>query len=215
MFDYTRASLNKIKKDLSFIKWIFDYGSHIIISIYLIIALIMGSGDLIINIILLGLSLATFIYTIIYSHSSTTKKEKQQAKKTKHWLKMGSLIVKAISFGITLYGMYVSSTTTSPISIIFTTLMLIVWILSVVVEVATIFVEIEVDYIIEGLKYDVTLSEAREGLAKIVSPNVIIQQNSKIEKLQKIVETEREEQKEKVLGALNKAKNLFKKNKNA
>ena len=218
IFDYTRAALNKVKKDLNVIKWFFNYGCHIGIIVYLIFSLIVENGIFIINLVLLGLSVATLVYTIIYSCKEMTKKEKKQAKKElkvkKHYLKVGSLIVKGISFAITLYGMFVSVTTTSPVSIILTTIMLIIWALSCIIEIATIFVEWEIDYIMVGLKYDVNLTEARDGLAQVISPNVVVNNDPKIEKLKEFVEEERNQQKANVVNALNsvgeKVKNFFK-----
>ena len=208
MFDYTRAALNKIKKDLNIVKWIFDYGFHIIMIAYLIFAVIVKNGSIIINSVLLGLTIVTLIYTIVYSRKGETKKEKKKAKRVlksvKHKLKVGTLIVKGISFVVTFYGMYISTNSTSPISIIFTTLMLIMWILSVMLEVFSFLIEIDIDYIKEGLKYDVTLSEARLGIAKLITSDVAVQLDPKVEKLKKFVDEAREERKENFKGNISK-----------
>ena len=156
--------------------------------------MITDTGSFLINTALLTLTGATLVYTIVYSSKEFSKKdkaEKRQYKEIKRDLRVGRCIVKGLSLAITLYGMYTSTNSVSPLSIIFTTLLIIVWLISVLFEVFAWVVEKEVEYFMTGLNYDLTLGEERDRLANAISKTKGVNPNKTLEELKKLVEEER------------------------
>ena len=215
-FDYTKAAFRKIGRHLDLAKWVFDYGVHIVMIVYLAFAMVMGNGGLLINAALMGVSITTLIFTIIYSRKDLSKKERKQAKKqlkeVKKGLRIGSLVIKGVSFVTVLYGMYTSANTVTPINIILTTLLLIVWIISVMVELAGWLFEKEKDYILTGLKYDITLGEERDSFANLIGKHN--EKDKIILELEELVEEEREDKLKKVKAGIDSVvegvRNIFK-----
>ncbi len=216
-FDYTRAALKKIDGHLRLAKWVFDYGVHIVTIVYLIFAMIVGNGRLLINAVLLGLTVTTLIYTVVYSQKDLSKKARKKVEKelkeVKRKLRVGSLIVKGVSFACVLYGMYTSATTVTPINIILTTLLLIGWILSVIGELAVWLFEKESAYLFTGFKYDITFGEERDAIANFIAKSKNNDKDKIILELEELVREKREEKQEKLKAGINQivdgVKNVF------
>lgn len=149
MFDNTREAVAKLKRYIGFIKWVSSYGTHGLMIIYLTLALIFGLGNFIANAILLPITIAVLVCTIVFSAGEQSRKQrrlnKRRLRKTKNLLKAGKILVNTYSLGVTLYGMFIAASMVSPISIVLTTLLIIMWIVNVIVEI----IQVLVDYLIE------------------------------------------------------------------
>jgi hypothetical protein len=171
--------------------------------------MVKGMGSLTINALLMGLSVATLTYTIVYSNKELSKRKKKDAEKElkgiKQKLRVGTLCVKGVSFGVTLYGMYTASNNVSPISIILTTLLLIVWIISVLAELLSWAFEMEWKYFEKGLEYDLLLGEERDALARVFAKSKNQEKDKIVQKLEEMVQEEREETLQKVKTGIDKA----------
>ena len=75
------------------------------------------------------------------------KKAKKDLKEVKKKIHIGELVVKGVSLIVSLYGMHTATNTVSPITIIFTTIILILWILSVLVEIIVWIGKKEIEYL--------------------------------------------------------------------
>ena len=216
-FDYTRAALRRLSRRFDVVKWVVNYGVHIAMIVYLAFAMIMGMGSLLINAVLMALSIATLIYTIIYSKKELIKKQKKKAKKdlkeVKKKIHIGELVVKGVSLIVSLYGMHTATNTVSPITIIFTTIILILWILSVLVEIIVWIGKKEIEYLSAGLKYDITFGEERDAIANFIAKSKNNDKDKIILELEELVQDEREEKQEKLKSGINQivagVKNVF------
>ncbi len=164
MLDNTKKALAKIKRDLDIIKWFMEYGMHVLIAAYLTVAIVLQFGDFMVNVILLGLTGLFFIVSIVCGRKDLSQKDKTLTKRTKHMLNVSLIVVKAYMLGSILYGMFIATSTVSPISIILTTLLIVCWVISVVVELVRLLFEREKDLLIESVKEDFNLL----GIAKNV-----------------------------------------------
>lgn len=157
MLDYTRKAVSKIKKDFDIIKWIMEYGLNILMLIYLTVAIVFSFGNLIVNCTLLIITGLFLIFNIFYGKKELSKKQKKIAKKKRralnHVLTICKIMVKAFSLGVALYGMYISSKS-SPITIILTTLMLLMWCISVIIEIIKLIIDHEKEYLFDSIKQD-------------------------------------------------------------
>lgn len=150
MFRYTitaiKMIINYIKKIANIIKWV----SLIFSIFYYLFVLIMGIGNLIINIILTVLFVTYTLYEFI-SFKKKNYKVKRILKRVYNWLKIG---IKTFTLGSSIYGIYIASSNVSGISIILATLMIILWILQIGLELVIFLFEDKIRLIIAGFYKD-------------------------------------------------------------
>lgn len=158
MFKHTRQAINKIGKDIKFIKWIFSYGFNILMIAYLVFALCVSLGNTMVNAILLVLTVLFFVFSGVYSKKELSKKEQKLQKeklcKVKRAIRISKLVARTYSLGLVFYCMYFATVTPSPISIILTTLSLFCWVASVVMEILIFIFEKEKELFFGGLEKD-------------------------------------------------------------
>lgn len=153
MFDYTKAAFNKMVDDIkrvAFIAVIIVQALAIIFPLYSIIA---KTGNLIVNIVLLVVSVAYLVFYIV-THNKDSKKDKDTKKKVKVIYKIIKFSAKTVSLGIAIYALFISTREADLISLIIVALMIIGWILQVALELAYIFVKKRVSLLIDGIKAD-------------------------------------------------------------
>ncbi|MCQ2776562.1 MAG: hypothetical protein MJ217_02440 [Bacilli bacterium] len=132
MFKYSKAALGIIEDDFVRFYHIFQY-SFILLTIgYFTFAYFVGIGNKIIDLIFIALNALYLIYCI-FIKKILSRKAKKKVKRTFNWIKIA---VKAVSLGISIYAIYITSTSEiKPISIILLVLMIIFWILQVLLEI--------------------------------------------------------------------------------
>ena len=140
MFKNTRESISKIIKIYKIAKNIFNYGLNGLMIIYLSLAISFSTGNFIANLIILPITVIMFVLSV-FVDLSEEKKTKRKLKGTKHIFKWGKILTNAFSLGVTLYGMFIAASMVSPLSIILTTLLIIMWIIKVMIEVLIMTVE--------------------------------------------------------------------------
>ncbi len=157
MLDYTKASVNYVidcfKKGFR----TFDICTQSIYIIYLVYALITGKGNVIANIILLALSLAYFIYFLIYcfgmkEKSKIDKIRKKHVKRISKWSKQ---IVNIYMLGVALYGLNSVSTAVTPFSLILTSLMIIGRVLQILFDVIELLFDSLKNLLMEAVTADI------------------------------------------------------------
>ena len=99
MFKYTRASIDLIIRDIKKYYRIFRFISFIVMLSYFVFAAITGLGVLWVNIALASLLV---VYEVT-SQFITSKKTKKYLRRSYNWLKF---IVRAVSLGFIIYGIY-------------------------------------------------------------------------------------------------------------
>ena len=173
MFDYTRTLFNKTVKDVTTAFTIFHFGTQIIYIAYLFYLLFTPNKIWYLHLSLLVVSIAFFIYDIISSQNIVAiKKERpnragkklrnmrlklaKQQKATVAKIKFyTSHCVKLFVLASALYPIIVAPDTVHPLSIMCTTVMVLLWILLVIFEIAKIMLEGRKDLFIEALQADV------------------------------------------------------------
>ncbi len=153
MFKYTRTAIDIIITDIKKFATIFNYGSLIFTSAYFIYALVTKTGNFIANIILASLFVA---YTIFYfiTKSMEMKTAKKIVKRSYKWIK---IVIKTFTLGAMIYGIYITTTNVTPISIILATLMIILYILQILLELACEIVEDKKDLLVEAVAKDMEI----------------------------------------------------------
>ena len=84
MLDYTRVALNQIISDFKKIAYIAGVATQILYILYLIYAIAANTGILWVNIILLTLSVAYFVFSLIIQNKKITDKQQIKSKKSIH-----------------------------------------------------------------------------------------------------------------------------------
>ncbi len=161
MLKHTMSALKKIGDDIKKIKNITNYvliSVNFAFLIYLFVTNLDNKVKIIINTILLVLTIFTLIIMILYNKKFLTKEERKAHKaklyKIKHAITISKILTKAYSLGIVLYGMYFATAEISPFSIIMTTLMLLLWIVSVAFELFVLFFDKEMALFMNSLQKD-------------------------------------------------------------
>lgn len=155
MFDYTRSVFTKTLNDLKKLAFFFAIGLQILQIGYLIYALIIGSGVLTANIILLAISTAYLVF-IIYIHCNTIKKEmKKLLKNIYRWSKRA---IKLFTLGVSIYGLYITASDTitvkSLLSIVLLIFMLLAWVFDVLLSLVILLIEQRKNMFFDAMKMD-------------------------------------------------------------
>ena len=154
MFKYTLAALEKVKNDVLTVLYWINTISMISYIAYLGSAIYQGSGNTIINIILLVVTLVYYGMILVLDRN-VERKTKKVKKKVQQAYGYFKLIMKAVTLGITVYGIYMLTTEINIFTIASTLLMAAGWILQVLFEIIKILVAREIDYIVQGFLIDI------------------------------------------------------------
>lgn len=169
MLDNTRQAWDRLKKDLNIIKYIFLYGFNSLLLLYYLVIVILQKGNVIANAILLCLTTSSFFFSVFLDRKGLKKQEKQNFKKGKHILSILKILTKAYTLGATLYAMYVSTVAVNPVSIILTTLLILLWVISVLVEIIVLIFELEYYRMLDAVEKDFhVLIQVGKGAVKVV-----------------------------------------------
>ena len=172
MLDYTRALLNKTVKDVSSAVTVFHFGMQTVYIAYLIYLLLTPNKIWYLHLPLLAISIAFFIYDVISSKAIiaiknerpnrsgkklhkqrlfNAKRSKAQVTKIKFY---SSHVIKLFVLASAFYPIIVAPDTVHPLSVMCTTVMVLLWILLVILEVAKIMLEARKDMFMEALQAD-------------------------------------------------------------
>ena len=153
MLEYTKAALNTTVEDLKRFFYFFSVASQSIYVIYLIYAIFAHAGNLIVNIILLAVSIAYFVFYIA-THGVDTKHMRRIKGITKHSYVGIKLFMKALTLGFTIYSIYATSTHVTALSVILAALTAVGWLLQVIFELTVYFFESRAKFLLAGVEAD-------------------------------------------------------------
>lgn len=149
MVKYTVASIELIIADLKRYYQIFRWLSFVVMLAYFIFASIIGLGIRWVNISLAGI---IFVYQTI-TLFITSRQARKILRRNYARIK---LIIRAISLGMLIYGIYeAAATDIKPINIILVTLMIVFWIAQTVFEIILEIAEKEKDLLVAAIKADI------------------------------------------------------------
>ena len=132
MFNKTIAVGEKILTDLKRVIYIYGITARGFYLIYLIYAICVGAGNLIANLILSVLSVAYLVFEIIRPRINVEHAVDTAVKRTYAYLKLG---VKAVTLGMTLYGIHIASTHVTTASVLLAASTALAWIFGVILEI--------------------------------------------------------------------------------
>ena len=152
MFDYTRASIKITIQSLRKYARIFKYCSLVFTSAYFTYAIWSETGIFYINVALASLFFLYTIFDLITERMRRIKRARKIIKRSYGWI---SILLKLVSLGAMIYGIYNAATNVNAISTILATLMIILWVLQVFVEIVIAVIEDKYDLILAGWKKDI------------------------------------------------------------
>ena len=177
MFENTKSAIDSVKKDINTIRWIVTYGMYLFMIIYYIFALVAKTGNFIANVILLFISALLLLVNSLYDIKRISKKIKKEKKSIQRVVRVCKHLVVACSLIKNLWDMYLNNEVVNPVSIIFTTFLIMIWVVNVLIELIGFIFEMETERIMNGVAKDFEwTSKATEFL------------NNQIEKTKDLVE---------------------------
>lgn len=155
MFDYTKSVFLKTLDDLKKLAFLFSLCLQIFQIGYLLYALIIGSGSLAVNIVLLVISVAYLVLIFYFYRNKIKNSTKQLLKNIYRWSKR---VIKLFTLGVSIYGLYATAsdviTLKSLISIMLLVFMLITWILDVLLSLVILVIERRKNMFFDAMKMD-------------------------------------------------------------
>ena len=151
MFDYTQAAFSKVLKDFKRLRTAITVFVHLFSIAYLIYALATDTGFLIANVALLALTASYFVFFIIMETRQNKTRMRKRITDVYGWCKR---LIKLPLLVIAVYGLALSKTDFDPISFMMTLFMIICWILEILFYFVIRFLEIEKNFIMDGLYKD-------------------------------------------------------------
>lgn len=148
MFDYTKAVLDIILNDVRRARYVLSVGVNATYILHLAFSLIIGSGLRVVNAILLTVSVAYFVFFLIYEKK---KKELNTAKRIYKGIK---ICITALPLALTVYSACLATTSESYFSLLIAVLMTVGWMLGVLMELLTYYIAVRKNQLIEALAAD-------------------------------------------------------------
>lgn len=172
MFNNTVTTVKNTVRDIKrFTLWVTVFTQLVTVG-YFTYLCFTGAGSLPVNITLAAISLG---YLIVYTatYGKKTKVVKEARKKA---LKVGrilKLLGKTVTLGITVYGIYISSTTADSITVILATLSIISWIIQVIFEVVRAYVEAKADELVDSFMKDISIFSVSTGEGERAAQGIV------------------------------------------
>lgn len=214
MFKYTRAAFTSLVKDLKLwskiLSWIF-FSVFVGYYTYSIVMNIINANavwenmdhlNFFVNLIALILVILGTVLNYVLIDKKY-KKELRISKRIISWLK---IILKTITLGFTIYGFYTSvKNEINPMQIVLTTLLIIFWILSALIEIITSIISSKITVFEEAVKKDFQdMKQPFENVGNTVKRFFGVEVEEKeekeshiIKKLDKIIEWKKQRKEEK------------------
>lgn len=152
MFDYTRAACKKIQRDFAKLRKTLEVLIQCLYILYIIYALCANVGNRIINGCFLVYALVYFGF-YIYAVKRANKKSFLAIFK---WIKRS---IKLANLGIMLYGLACSIQQASVLTIIFSSLTIVAWIIDVFLGIIGLIIDAWLSYLLEGIDADLDNSK--------------------------------------------------------
>ena len=156
----TRGAIHHLVKVARRVAFFAALGMQLLYIAYLVYITVKGAGIMGVNIAMIALSVGYLGYFLImeYRLSGKRGRERRAGKRTSRavkqiyrWIK---LTFKTLNLGIMIYGLWVSEVISTTVSTIFTTLMIIVWVVELVIALGTVVIDYIENVIIDALEDD-------------------------------------------------------------
>lgn len=155
MFEYTRVAIKKIIDDIKKFVYTFHFLSHVFMIAYLVYSLVMQKGIIWLDIPMLAVCLAYFIFFLIVSKKKKDKSKKKTYAVLENIFQRTKLVIRFFSIAVIVYGMYITVDQVSHFAIITLALSVIGWILAVLLEIIQTIIEKKCEFIVEAFQADI------------------------------------------------------------
>ena len=153
MLNHTYASLDIVKKELSFFAFMANIISSVFMLGYLIFASIFGRGILGINIALASLTTVNLIVYLAF-RKRKDKESKAFRKFVYHFYKISKILLNSIPLASILYLLAFTGEEISRIEMVFLPLVILLWLAQVVLEISTLYFQSRLTLLVDGVKMD-------------------------------------------------------------
>ena len=153
MFDYTRGMIHKTIEDIRKLLLAINVSSLLVYILFLFYAIIARNGIIWVNISLLCLVIAYLVFYVV-KHEDIDDDSKKLKKKVKRFYKWSKIAIKAVSLGITIFGLYASTVSPDFITILMTALTAIILVFSLIGEIVISFINKRIDSFKEAFEMD-------------------------------------------------------------
>ena len=154
MLDYTKMAIRQTIADLKRVDYIRNVATQIVYIVYLIYNLAAGAGYLALNIVLLVLAAAYFVFFLTVTSLGKTPEGKTLKKTGTAVYVWCRRLIKLFTLGLTVYGICTAVGHVSALSVILAALMIVGWCLQIIFEVLIKILTNRVNFILEGLEAD-------------------------------------------------------------
>ena len=155
MLDYTKMLIDATIKDIKRIRNIANYSSQGFTLVYLVYALIAGTGFWFINAPLLALAIAYLVYDLHNTNHTLTKEDKLKNKKVKRLFKRIKQAIKLFPLCVALYNLCLTFENPNIFSLLSTAFMLIAWLITLVFDILTVIFETRLNLFKEAIQADI------------------------------------------------------------
>lgn len=176
LFGSTRGAVNHLVKVAKRVAFLTALGMQLLYIAYLVYISVKGEGIVGVNITMGAISVGYLLYFLImeYRLSGMSKKEIREERKIGRSVKriygFVKLAFKTMNLGIMIYGLWVNEAISTTVSTIFTTLMIIVWVVELIIALGTVVITYIAEVIIDAIEDDknvmIDKAKAPERLAK-------------------------------------------------
>ncbi|MBR5140429.1 MAG: hypothetical protein IKV16_05170 [Clostridia bacterium] len=151
MFKHTFASVNLIKRELSFFAFLVTVFSTLFTVSFLIASIAIGRGYTWLNVLLLVLvSLNFAVYALIRMNGT-----KEIRKISLHVYRITKILLGFIPLAVVIFSLAFTSAELSRIELVFLPLILLMWMMQVVFEISSIYVDSRLVIFADAIKMDV------------------------------------------------------------
>ena len=156
MLDYTKAAIKKVVADLKHVNYIRVVATQCVYIAYLIYALVIARNVLllVLNGILLALALAYFAFFLAMTSLGKAPDGKPVQKRVATVYRYSKLLAQLFNLGVMLYSVGSTAKNASVLSILFSALLIVAWVLQVIFEIILKYAVNKAHLLIEGLEAD-------------------------------------------------------------
>ena len=154
MLDYTKAAVKKIIADLKHVNYVRAVVTQCVYIAYLLYALFSARGPIILNAILLGLATVYFAFFLFMTSFGKTPDGKPVQKRVATVYRYGKLGAQLFNIAVMLYSIGSTAKRTSALSLVFSALLIVAWILQIIFEIVVKYAANKAHLFIEGLEAD-------------------------------------------------------------
>ena len=153
MFDYTRTAIKKIGDDFKKVGFLLGLSGQIFYLFYIVYSIITSRGILWANYLLGAVSLLYLIF-YIFTFSKSDKKDRVTKNKVRRLQSILKLFVKGLVLAMMFYSVYYTVVEISLLSVVFTALSIVSFILQIALELVRCIIENRYELLMTGWEAD-------------------------------------------------------------